>query len=510
MSSLAGFLFPNTYRANSQSVAQNDSSRTEFTGRIDRRLSFVFVSLFILVLLVGGSSLYLLSSHLLKSDVIARQSEQVHTVERIDRRLQYFTSQVQLAQLQNKTIPGSLIRTSMTDFETLLTLYKNVGGSDRNIQEMRQMITDAERVAERIVGQSQNGPERSRSDVDTRALEAMEAIQQRIQGFTDRISVEHERIEDQLVSETRQKMRMTIGFNVALVLIGTVFLLASRRYFHHAIALPLRQLAERSSEIAKGEVPENMPITSRDEIGLLSHAFNRMAGQLKEHQDKQKGLAILDERERLACELHDSLAQDLAFLRIKLIEAERSFGGNASTETNNLLRELFQIVDEAYQNLRESIFGLRALALKNHVGLVAALADYLRDFSDVRKIPVELKVDHPETINFSSQVEIQLIRIIHEALTNIVKHARAMKGKITIENDNDAATITIEDDGRGFFTDRTLETSLRFGLETMKDRAKSVGGKLGINSVPGRGTQVIIRLPLAQQGFDENHSRAAG
>ena len=203
MSSLAGFLFPNTYRANSQSVAQNDSSRTEFTGRIDRRLSFVFVSLFILVLLVGGSSLYLLSSHLLKSDVIARQSEQVHTVERIDRRLQYFTSQVQLAQLQNKTIPGSLIRTSMTDFETLLTLYKNVGGSDRNIQEMRQMITDAERVAERIVGQSQNGPERSRSDVDTRALEAMEAIQQRIQGFTDRISVEHERIEDQLVSETR-------------------------------------------------------------------------------------------------------------------------------------------------------------------------------------------------------------------------------------------------------------------------------------------------------------------
>src|SRR5437870_6670788 len=126
----------------------------EFTGRIDRRLSFVFVFLFVLVLLVGGTSLYLLSSHLLKSDIIARQSEQVHIVEQIDRQLQYFTSEIQLAQLQRRAISDSLIKTSAKDFETLLTLYKESGGAQRNIQEMRQMISDAERVAARIVGQS--------------------------------------------------------------------------------------------------------------------------------------------------------------------------------------------------------------------------------------------------------------------------------------------------------------------------------------------------------------------
>src|SRR5437667_10922357 len=98
-------------------------------------------------------------------------------------------------------------------------------------------------------------------------------------------------------------MRITIGFNVALVLIGTVFLLASRRYFHHTIAVPLRQLAERSSEIAKGEVAENMRTTATDEIGLLSHASNLMAAQYKEHQAKQKGLAMVDGRERLTCQL---------------------------------------------------------------------------------------------------------------------------------------------------------------------------------------------------------------
>ena len=475
----------------------------EFTGRIDRRLSFVFVFLFVLVLLVGGTSLYLLSSHLLKSDIIARQSEQVHIVEQIDRQLQYFTSEIQLAQLQRRAISDSLIKTSAKDFETLLTLYKESGGAQRNIQEMRQMISDAERVAARIVGQSDR-------EVNTQDLEAMEAIQHRIQVFTERISGEHERFEDQLVSETRQKMRLTIGFNVALVLIGTLFLLASKRYFHLAIALPLRQLVERSGEIAKGEFPKSMPITSKDEIGLLSHAFNRMAEQLKEHEDQLKGLAILEERERLACELHDSLAQDLAVLRIKLIEAERSLRGNRPAETKHLLSELFRIVDEAYQNLRESIYGLRALALKNHVGLVAALADYLSDFGEVRRIPVELKVNDPDKINFSPEVEIQLIRIIHEALTNIVKHARAMKGTITIANDGDTATISIEDDGRGFFEEKPTDKSLHFGLETMKDRAKSVGGELSIDSAPGKGTRVTILLPLARQRFDEKHPAVAG
>ncbi len=129
------------------------------------------------------------------------------------------------------------------------------------------MIADAEGVSARIVSRTQHGLGRPGSEVNIHDLEVMESIQHRIQVFADRISMEHESVEDRLVSETRRKMRLTMGFNVALVLIGTLFLLASKRYFHRAIVLPLRQLAERSSEIAKGDLSKTVPVTSTDEIG---------------------------------------------------------------------------------------------------------------------------------------------------------------------------------------------------------------------------------------------------
>jgi len=324
-----------------------------------------------------------------------------------------------------------------------------------------------------------------------------------------------------------------IGFNVALVLLGTVFLLALRRYFNYAIAAPLRKLAERSSKIAQGEFPENMPIASRDEIGLLSHSFNHMAERLKEHQEKLTGLAILEERERLACELHDSLAQDLACIRLKLIEADKRVGANETGAVQEMTRDLFRMVDEAYQDLRESIFGLRALRLRKDIGVVNALTEFLRDFSEVRKLPVELCVANPEAIQFAPQVEIQFIRILHEALTNMVKHAGATRGKITITTDDCSATVTIEDDGRGidvsavrararergllqpgrvlsdeealqlilepgFSTASTVtqHAGRGVGMDVVVNEIKKLGGALFTESQPGLGVKFTIRLPF--------------
>jgi two-component system sensor histidine kinase DegS len=168
------------------------------------------------------------------------------------------------------------------------------------------------------------------------------------------------------------------------------------------------------------------------------------------------------------------------------------------------------MVDEAYQDLRESIFGLRALSLRKNIGVVNALTEFLRDFSEVRKLPVELHVANPEAIQFAPQVEIQFIRILHEALTNMVKHACATRGKITITTGDHSATIVIEDDGRGFYPETLSEASLRFGLKTMNDRARSMGAELQLDSTPEKGTKVTIRLPLVKANHDEAHSAIIG
>ena len=223
-----------------------------------------------------------------------------------------------------------------------------------------------------------------------------------------------------------------------------------------------------------------------------------MAQQLRDHEERLKGLVILEERERLARELHDDLAQDLAFLRLKLIEADRSLGPSTSTDTRLLVKEMFTIVDRGYQNLRQAIFGLRALDLETSGGLVPALRDYLGDFSEVRKIPVALEVSGDGAFQLGPQAQSQLIRIIHEALTNIVKHADASKGIVRIEKDGDTARITVEDDGKGFAIEKISQDGLHFGLQTMRGRAEAAGGTLTVDSAPGQGTRVIVRLPLAR------------
>lgn len=216
---------------------------------------------------------------------------------------------------------------------------------------------------------------------------------------------------------------------------------------------------------------------------------------------QQRALAIMEERERLARELHDSLGQILGYANTQTQAAREMLSKDQITVADTYLKRLVEVVQDAHADVREYILSLQANPLKEE-GLLPALETYLQQFSRHNGINTELIAsDELAAIEFGSNVEIQLMRIIQEAVTNIRKHADAQHVRITFEIDNGQAQVTIEDDGCGFDLDQTSSNGGRhFGLRIMQDRAKEIGGNIRVQSNPEQGTTVQVQAPLGREG----------
>jgi signal transduction histidine kinase len=211
-------------------------------------------------------------------------------------------------------------------------------------------------------------------------------------------------------------------------------------------------------------------------------------------------LATLQERERIAREMHDGLAQALGFLRFRLKALEDRIEGGGQPPGTAELAEMKSVAGKAFEEVRQSIFGLRTMVSRS-LGLVPTLAEYLHEFSAQHGIQVDLQLQEDRIPRFSSAEETQLVRIIQEGLTNIWKHATATRAVIRFGVRNGNWEVTIHDNGRGFEPERIRRGgSSRFGLETMRERAEGLGGGLMIESRPGAGTTVTIRLPRLSGG----------
>ncbi len=209
-----------------------------------------------------------------------------------------------------------------------------------------------------------------------------------------------------------------------------------------------------------------------------------------------RDVAVIEERHRIAREMHDGLAQDLGYLNLKLAELEAGVSSRPPSALRAELRGMKKAVAGAYEEVRQAIFGLRTMVSRG-LGLVPTLAEYLHEFSDQTGIAVALKLADEEAARLSPQAEIQLIRMIQEALANVRKHGQARHAWVTFDVDGGKAKITVQDDGRGFDPGEAARPGrTSFGLQSMRERAESVGGSLEVASRPGEGTQVTIRLPI--------------
>ena len=224
--------------------------------------------------------------------------------------------------------------------------------------------------------------------------------------------------------------------------------------------------------------------------GLASIAIT---GERMRESERQG--AIIAERERIAREMHDSLAQVLGVthLRLRALSSQPEVG--ALPEIEREIEDLADIQEEAYRDVREALLGLRE-ASRPERGLMESLRAFLVKYAQQSGVTARLDTDLDHEPPLSPRAEVQMIRVIQEALTNVRKHSGAKAAVVRIASDVDATTIVIEDDGHGFDLGGTLMDRDGFGLHSMRERMELIGGTLTIDSAPGRGTRVIARVPM--------------
>jgi signal transduction histidine kinase len=285
------------------------------------------------------------------------------------------------------------------------------------------------------------------------------------------------------------------GWDPSTALSTLLSLLACKRPLG-ALLVPLRRSGRLVGVV--GAFAHERRFTQREAQFLA-----RLAGQVvlcienaQLYQQAQQ-VAALQERDRLARELHDSLAQTLGILNLRATMVDDALVRGEVEEARTCLRELKAIVQDAYADAREAVFSLRSAANPG-TAFLPTVAEYLEDYRAQFGLQVHLEADCSNLPKLPKEVEIQVSRIVQETLTNVRKHAAASAAWVRLGRDEGHLIITVRDDGRGFDPTQVQGAGRRcFGLQVMRERAHSVGATVQISSCPGQGTEVVIRAPLA-------------
>ena len=261
---------------------------------------------------------------------------------------------------------------------------------------------------------------------------------------------------------------------------------------------PLTHLARVMRRIEAGERTLRAPLTGIDaQADQLASAFNMVLEALDE-ASRQRASQIINaqeqERQRIARELHDETSQVLTSLLISLAVLEESI---QSPEGRERIADTRTLAHSTLRAIRNLSIDLRPSALDD-LGLLPALRWYVKEYQKKCSIEVEFHANGLKQ-RLPSEMETALYRIVQECLTNTARHANAHKVRINLKESDDAIKATIIDDGSGFDYEALLKNpgeGRGLGVAGMQERALLLNGTLQIFSEPGKGTKVVVNIPL--------------
>ena len=235
---------------------------------------------------------------------------------------------------------------------------------------------------------------------------------------------------------------------------------------------------------------------------LFKVIWKLQAEALAREQDVLTMNAVMQERERISRELHDGVAQIVADLLLRLDTIKDLVEADRSHEAEAELERLHEVAGEIYEDIGESIAGLRTNLTER--GLIGALQDYVDQFEERHQISTSLQILTGQALEAADRLSppaaLQVFRFIQEALTNVRKHARAGQVTVTLTSiGSDQLKIMVADDGQGFVPDNQRNGKARpLGLTSMRERIEALGGIFEVNSQPASGTQVTAIISIAQ------------
>lgn len=296
---------------------------------------------------------------------------------------------------------------------------------------------------------------------------------------------------------------------MSLALVGTVLLVY---LFSHMIVRPVMRLREGLARMAAADFNVRLPVTSQDELGELTSGFNRMVGELQDIyatleqrveeksrsiEAKNKELAALDkemavseERNLLAQELHDSIAQSLAFLNIQVQLLDEDLRQDKIVEAQKSLAQIREGVQESYDDVRELLVHFRTRI--GNTDIATAIDTALEKFEGQTGIKTVFNCQGIAPALQSEHV-LQIMHIVQESLSNVRKHAKASQVQVTLDC-TVPCKIEVDDNGVGFDVTQDAGDS-HVGLRIMRERAHRIGAELSFSSVQGKGAHISVILP---------------